>query len=61
MGIQDKGDKKIMGFETEPAGYEKTAFSDLQGSWINLREAVVEYFGFPDSDKLLFHIDEAMN
>ena len=50
-----------MGFNTEPTGYEKTAISDLQGSWINLREAVVENFGFPDSDKLLFHIDEAMS
>ena len=48
-------------FETEPAGYGKTALSDLQGSWENLRGAVVENFGFPDSDKLLFHIDEAMS
>jgi len=50
-----------MVFITEPIGYEKTAISDLQGSWGNLREAVVENFGFPDSDKLLFHIDEAMS
>ncbi len=50
-----------MGFDTEPTGYEKTAISDLQGCWINLRGAVVENFGFPDSDKLLFHIDEAMS
>jgi hypothetical protein len=48
-------------FETEPTGYEKTALSDLQGSWENLRSAVVENFGFPDSEKLLFHIDEAMS
>ena len=27
----------------------------------NLRRAVVEEFGFPDSDKLLLHIDEAMS
>jgi len=26
-----------------------------------LRNAVVENFGFPNSDKLLFHIDEAMS
>jgi len=26
-----------------------------------LREAVVEEFGFQNSDKLLFHIDEAMS
>lgn len=51
----------LMGFETEPTGYEKTALSDLQGSWQNLRNTVVENFGFPDSDKLLFHIDEGMS
>jgi hypothetical protein len=50
-----------MGFITEPTGYEKTALSELQGSWSNLRRAVVDNFGFPDSDKLLFHIDEAMS
>ncbi len=50
-----------MAFITEPSGYIKTALSELQGSWGNLRDAVVEDFGFPDSDKLLFHIDEAMS
>jgi len=50
-----------MAFITEPPGYEKTAISDLQGSWENLSDAVVKGFGFPDSDRLLFHIDEAMS
>lgn len=50
-----------MAFITEPTGYEKTAISDLQGSWGNLRDVVVENFGFPGPDKLLFHIDEAMS
>lgn len=50
-----------MAFITEPTGYEKTVLSDLQGSWDNLRDAVVENFSFPDSEKLLFHIDEAMS
>jgi hypothetical protein len=50
-----------MGFETEPTGYEKTALSDLQGAWTNLRNEVVKQFGFPNSHKLLFHIDEAMS
>ncbi len=50
-----------MKFDTEPTGYEKTIVSDLQGSWMNLRDEVVSNFGFPDSDKLLFHIDEAMS
>ena len=50
-----------MAFLKEPVAYEKTALSDLQGSWGNLRDAVVNNFGFPNSDKLLFHIDEAMS
>ena len=50
-----------MGFPTEPTSYEKMALSDLQGAWIGLRAAVVDNFGFPASDKLLFHIDEAMS
>ena len=50
-----------MAFNTEPEGYCKTALSDLQGSWGNLRDEVVKHFGFPDSDRLLCHIDEAMS
>ncbi len=50
-----------MAFITEPTEYIKTALSELQGAWGNLRNAVVDNFGFPDSDKLLFHIDEAMS
>ena len=50
-----------MGFVKEPSTYCKTALSDLQGAWANLREEVVSNFGFPNSDKLLFHIDEAMS
>lgn len=50
-----------MNFFKEPTGYFKTALSDLQGSWQALRETVVEEFGFQNSDKLLFHIDEAMS
>ena len=50
-----------MTFITEQTGYIKTALSELQGSWGNLRNAVVENFGFSGSDKLLFHIDEAMS
>ena len=50
-----------MAFIQEPTGYEKTAISDLQGSWSNLRNAVIDNFGFTDSDKLMFHIDEAMS
>jgi hypothetical protein len=50
-----------MVFTTEPTAYNKTALSDLQGAWAVLRDAVVDEYGFADSDKLLFHIDEAMS
>ncbi len=35
--------------------------SDLQGAWGNLRSAAVEHHPFSGSDRLLFHIDEAMS
>ena len=50
-----------MNFYKEPTHYERTALSDLQGAWTILRETVVENFGFPGSDKIIFHIDEAMS
>ncbi|MEA3410221.1 MAG: hypothetical protein U9R74_01625 [Pseudomonadota bacterium] len=50
-----------MAFGTEPTGYHKTALSDLQGAWTNLRNEVADNFGFPNSDRLLLHIDEAMS
>jgi hypothetical protein len=50
-----------MSFFKEPTYHEKTALSDLQGAWTVLRETVVANFSFPDSDKIIFHIDEAMS
>jgi hypothetical protein len=50
-----------MKFYEEPPLYQKTILSDLQGAWSNLRQAVVENYPFPGSDKLLFHIDEGMS
>lgn len=50
-----------MGFGSEPSSYSKTAISDLQGAWQCLRSEVVDNFGSDGSDKLLFHIDEAMS
>ena len=50
-----------MSFYKEPTQYEKIALSDLQDAWKILRDAVVENFGFPGSDKVIFHIDEAMS
>jgi hypothetical protein len=50
-----------MSFEQEETAYHKTAISDLQGAWSLLRDQVVQKFGFDGSDRLLFHIDEAMS
>ena len=50
-----------MSFYKESAHFEKTALSDLQGTWTFLRDTVVENFGFPGSDKIIFHIDQAMS
>ena len=50
-----------MEFQKEETGYHKTAISDLQGAWSVLRGQVVEEFGFEGSNRLLFHIDEAMS
>ena len=50
-----------MPFHTEPNGYFKTALSELQGAWQNLRETVVKLHPFPNSDRILFHIDEGMS
>ena len=50
-----------MTFFTEPTFYAKTSLSDLQGAWLCLRDYVVKEFGFKNSDKLIFHIDEAMS
>jgi len=48
-------------FHTEPDLYHKTILSDLQGAWENLRESVVRQAVFPEWERLLFHIDEAMS
>jgi hypothetical protein len=50
-----------MAFEKEPGSYEKTVLSDLQGAWQNLRDEVVAEAGFPNWERVLFHIDEAMS
>jgi hypothetical protein len=50
-----------MSFQEEPTGYDKTALSDLQGAWQNLRDTVVEKHPFPERDRLLLHIDEGMS
>ena len=50
-----------MSFPTEPTQYNKTIFSDLQGAWGVFRQSVVDAWGFPGCDKVIFHIDEAMS
>jgi hypothetical protein len=50
-----------MTFYEAPTHYEKTVISDLQGAWENLRRAVVEHHPFPESDRIIFHVDEAMS
>jgi hypothetical protein len=50
-----------MTFITENKTLYKTALSDLQGAWINLRQEVVDNHPFKDSERLLFQIDEAMS
>ncbi len=50
-----------MTFYEEPSQYRKTALSDLQGSWENLRKIVVNARPFPEWERVLFHIDEGMS
>lgn len=50
-----------MVFYQEPAHYEKTILSELQGAWGLLREAVIQEHETKDCSRLLFHIDEAMS
>ncbi len=50
-----------MRFYEEATHYEKTIISDLQGAWENLRGAVADNHPFPESERLLFHIDEGMS
>ncbi len=48
-------------FHTEPPSYTKGAWSDLQGAWENLRQAVVNAIPFPEAQRILVHIDEGMS
>jgi len=50
-----------MTFIQEPTHYQKTVLSDLQGAWSVLRQTVVDNCIFENSNKLMFHIDEAMS
>ena len=50
-----------MNFIKEQKTVYKTVLSDLQGAWQNLRAAAEEKHPFPESDRLIFQIDEAMS
>ncbi len=50
-----------MSFYREEHHFYKTALSDLQGAWANLRDEVITQHPFENSERLLFQIDEAMS
>jgi hypothetical protein len=50
-----------MSFTAERTGYKKTILSDLQGAWEVFRQSVLDSGGFENSDRVLFHTDEAMS
>jgi hypothetical protein len=50
-----------MSFYQEPAHYEKTIISDLQGAWEVLRDEIIKEHASKDCSQLLFHINEAMS
>jgi hypothetical protein len=65
QGVRPKKNVQIgiytMVFMKEHLSLYKTALSDLQGSWQNLRDEVVNHHPFQDSNRLLFQIDEGMS
>ena len=48
-------------FYTEENGYTKTSLSDLQGAWENFRETLLSVHPFENSERILFHTNEAMS
>lgn len=48
-------------FYTEKNSYKKTSLSDLQGAWENFRELLLGMHPFEDSNRVLFHVNEAMS
>jgi len=50
-----------MPFQAEPIHYVKGAFSDLQGAWSCLRDAVINLPPSEIQHRLIFHIDEGMS
>ena len=52
---------KTISFYQEPAHYEKSILSDLQGAWEVLKDEVIKEHESKDCSRLLFHINEAMS
>ena len=52
---------KTISFYQEPAHYEKSIVSDLQGAWEVLKDEVIKGHESKDCSRLLFHINEAMS
>ena len=50
-----------MHFYTEQTSYEKTSLSDLQGAWENFKHTLLCLHPFPYSDRIIFHLNEAMS
>ncbi len=48
-------------FYTEQQVYEKTSLSELQGAWENFKTTLLKQHPFDNSDKIIFHMNEAMS
>jgi hypothetical protein len=48
-------------FYTEQQVYEKTSLSELQGAWENFKTTLLKQLPFENSDKIIFHMNEAMS
>ena len=50
-----------MHFYTEQTSYKKTSLSDLQGAWENFKHTLLCLHPFSGSDRIIFHLNEAMS
>uniref|UniRef100_I2PWW7 Uncharacterized protein n=1 Tax=Desulfovibrio sp. U5L TaxID=596152 RepID=I2PWW7_9BACT len=50
-----------MYFYTEQTPYEKTSLHGLQGAWENFKHTFLCLHPFSGSDRIIFHLNEAMS
>lgn len=50
-----------MHFYTEQASYKKISLSDFQGAWESFKHTILCLHPFPGSDRIIFHLNEAMS